>query len=71
MNSLSRELSNILTSVLSVEHSILQKLLVVRQMEQVEEMYNNMGEHSQVENPELGIRSPSPGFPPPPKSPKA
>ena len=39
-------------------------------MEQVEEMYNNMGEHSQVENPELGIRSPSPGFPPPPTPPR-
>ena len=67
MNSLSRELSNILTSVLSVEHSILQKLLVVRNMEQVEEVYTNRGEHSKVENPELGFRPPSPGLPPPPR----
>ena len=70
MNSLSRELSNILTSVLSVEHSILEKLLFVRQMEQqVEDMYNNMGDHSQVENPEPGLPPPppSPGLPPPPR----
>ena len=67
MNSLSRELSNILTSVLSVEHSILQKLLAVRQMEQAEEVYTNRGEHSMVENPELGLRPPSPGLPPPPR----
>ena len=63
---LSRELSNILTSVLRVENSILQKLLVVRNMEQAEEVYTNQGEKSKIDNPEFGFRSPSPELPPPP-----
>ena len=64
---LSRELSNILTGVLRVESSILQKLLFVRNMEQVEEMYTNQGEKSKIENPELDFRSESPELPPPPR----
>ena len=36
-------------------------------MEQAEEVYTNRGEHSMVENPELGFRPPSPGLPPPPR----
>ena len=64
---LSRELSNILTGVLRVESSKLQKLLFVRNMEQVEEMYTNQGEKSKIENPEFEFRPPSPELPPPPR----
>ena len=64
---LSRELSNILTGVLRVESSILQKLLFVRNMEQVEEVYTNQGEKSKIENPEFEFRPPSPELPPPPR----
>ena len=63
---LSRELSNILTSVLRVENSILQKLLVVRNMEQAEEVYTSQGDTSKIDNPEFDFRSPSPELPPPP-----
>ena len=46
---LTRELSQILTRVLSVENSILQRLLVVRRMEQEEEeVYFNRGEKSKL-----------------------
>ena len=64
---LSRELSNILTGVLRVESSILQKLLFVRNMEQVEEIYTNQGEKSKIENPEFEFRPESPELPPPPR----
>ena len=64
---LSCELSQILTRVLSVENSILQKLLVVRRMEQVEEVYTNRGEKSKIENPEFEFRPPTPELPPPPR----
>ena len=64
---LSRELSQILTRVLSVENSILQRLLVVRRMEQEEEVYTNRGEKSKTENPEFEFRPPTPELPPPPR----
>ena len=67
---LTRELSQILTRVLSVENSILQRLLVVRRMEQEEEeVYVNRGEKSKSENPEFNpefeYRTPTPEPPPP------
>ena len=61
---LTRELSSILNRVLHIENSILQRIILVRRMEQqVEEnIYLNQGDS---ENPE--DRNPSPPLPPPPR----
>ena len=61
---LTRELSGILNRVLHIENSILQRIILVRRMEQqVEEnIYVNKGNS---ENPELEDRNPSPPLPPP------
>ena len=60
---LTRELSSILNRVLHIENSILQRIILVRRMEQqVEEnIYLNQGDS---ENPD---RNPSPPLPPPPR----
>ena len=61
---LTRELSGILNRVLHIENSILQRIILVRRMEQqVEEnIYLNQGDS---ENPE--DRNPTPPLPPPPR----
>ena len=65
---LTRELSGILTRVLNIENSILQRIILVRRMEQqhVEaDVYVNRGENSEFENPEFEYRgNPTPPLPP-------
>ena len=58
---LTRELSGILNRVLHIENSILQRIILVRRMEQQVEdnIYVNKGDS------ELEVRNPSPPLPPP------
>ena len=65
---LTRELSGILTRVLNIENSILQRIILVRRMEQQqveEDVYVNRGENRESENPEFEYRTPTPPLPPP------